>query len=312
MKAFITGISGFVGSYLCEKLLQEGYQVSGISRRVELKKNKISFHSCEINDKQTLKQILEKYKPDEIYHLAGPAFIPFSYNNPFLVYDILVNGTLTLYEAVRELGLDCKILYVGSADVYGNGEGNGFEEERVLHPNNPYAGGKACADLISEQYAKTYGLQIMRARPFNHTGPEQNDSFVCSNFAKQIASMEIEGKNEINVGNINVSRDFLDVRDVVNAYHLIMQKGTQGEVYNVCSGKATKISEILDWLFYYSNINDSKINVDPAKLRSIDAPIRFGNNQKLLTTGWIPKYDLKDTMRDMLYYWRGVNDEINK
>jgi GDP-4-dehydro-6-deoxy-D-mannose reductase len=308
MKAFITGISGFVGYYLCERLLNEGYQISGISRRSEFQLNGTSFHSCEINDKDKLKQILASYKPTEIYHLAGPAFIPFSYNNPLLVYDILVNGTLNLYEAVRELELDTKILYVSSADVYGNGNGIALDEEMLLHPTNPYAGGKACADLISEQYVNSYGLQIIRARPFNHTGPRQADSFVCSSFAHQIAVMERENKKEINVGNITVARDFLDVRDVVTAYHLLLQKGTIGEVYNVCSGGATKISEMLDWLFDYSNVSHSKVSVDPDKLRSIDAAVRFGNNKKLCRdTGWYPRHNLKETMKDMLYYWRGAN-----
>jgi GDP-4-dehydro-6-deoxy-D-mannose reductase len=308
MKAFITGISGFVGYYLAERLLKEGYQVEGISRRTESPHNRSAFHSCAINDRDKLKQILADYKPTEIYHLAGPAFIPFSYNNPLLVYDILVNGTLTLYEVVRELKLTTKILYVGSADIYGNGNGKAFNEGSPLHPNNPYAGGKACADLISEQYVNTYGLQIIRARPFNHTGPRQADSFVCSSFAHQIAVMEKEKKNEITVGNINVARDFLDVRDVVNAYYLLMQKGTTGEAYNVCSGSATKISDMLDWLFYYSSITNSKIIIDPEKLRSMDAAVRFGNNEKICKdTGWYPEHDLKETMREMLYYWRGAN-----
>lgn len=304
MKALITGASGFVGSYLIDKLLQKGYEVVGLSRSQPENKD-VNFISCDINDPAKVNKILKSAKPDEIYHLAGSAFIPDTYKDPLGAYHTIVNGTLTLYEAIRQLELGSKILYVGSAEVYGDGRGKPFNEEDLLQPANPYAGAKACADLISEQYAINYQMNIIRARPFNHTGPKQSADFVCSSFAKQIAEMEGHGRNVIRVGNIHVKRDFLDVRDVVNAYFELLQQGKNSEAYNVSANKAVSISELLSWLFSFSNIEDPIIEMDTNKIRDNDAAIRLGNNSKLLQDiTWNQEYQLKDTMREMLEYWR--------
>ncbi|CAM2938796.1 GDP-mannose 4,6-dehydratase [Paenibacillus sediminis] len=304
MKALITGVSGFVGNFLTEKLLRIGYEVAGISRSKPDNKD-LNFISCDITDSARLEKILKTIRPDEIYHLAGSAFIPYSYKEPMYAYSTIVSGTLSLYESLRKLDMDSKVLFVGSAEVYGEGQTSPFTEKDLLRPNNPYAGAKACADLISEQYAKTFQMKIIRARPFNHTGPKQSDNFVCSSFAKQIAEMEYDGHKTIYVGNINVKRDFLDVRDVVNAYYLLMKKGTSGEAYNVSSNKAVSISELLDWLFLFSNIESPNIEVDLNKVRANDALIRLGDNTKLCQdTGWLQEHDLKETMRVLLEYWR--------
>ncbi|UKS24987.1 GDP-mannose 4,6-dehydratase [Paenibacillus sp. HWE-109] len=304
MKALITGISGFVGTYLSEKLLEYNYEVIGLSRSCPTSKY-INCIPCDIQDSLKVEQVIKSCQPDEIYHLAGSGFIPLSYEKPIETYNTIVNGTLNLYEVVRKLDLDTKILYVSSAEVYGDGRGIAFNENDILRPNNPYAGAKACADLISEQYAKTYDMKILRARAFNHTGPRQTSEFVCSNFAKQISEMERVGRDTIRVGNIDVKRDFLDVRDVVNAYFLIMKLGISGEVYNVSSNNGVSIHELLNTLIAISNIKYPKIEIDDNKVREKEASVRIGDNTKLRChTGWLPKYDLKDTMKDLLDYWR--------
>ena len=304
MRVLITGVSGFVGTYLSNKLLEDGYEVIGISRSKPLNRE-IRYTSCDINDSATIEAVLKATKPDEIYHLAGTGFIPQSYHNPMNVYNTIFNGTLNLYESLRKLDLDAKVLYVSSADVYGEGTGKAFNETDEIRPSNPYAGAKACAELASQQYNESYQIRIIRARPFNHTGPKQSSNFVCSNFARQIAEMEIKGKSKIDVGNLKVKRDFLDVRDVVSAYYKLMKQGRVGHVYNVSSNISVSISEVLDYLFLYSEIKSPNIRVDMEKVRANDASVRFGDNFKLSSdTGWLPQYDLRDTMRELLDYWR--------
>lgn len=312
MKALITGVSGFVGTHLSKQLLSANYEVFGISRTAPKNKD-VDFIACDINNADKLELIIDSIRPDEIYHLAGSAFIPYSYEQPIEAYGTIVNGTLALYEALRKLDIASKVLYVGSAEVYGESEGSPFTEKDLLKPMNPYAGAKACADLISEQYAKTYHMNIIRARPFNHTGPQQVADFVCSSFARQIADMEELNENIIKVGNIEVKRDFLDVRDVVNAYYLLMKFGLPGEAYNVCSNAAVPISEILEILFSASMVKDPVIVVDPKKLRVYEANVRVGDNTKLSNhTGWKPQYHLQDTMKEILGFWREENKLLRR
>lgn len=307
LKALITGISGFVGTHLCEHLLTLGYEIVGISRSepVNVKDLNVNYITCDINDTNRLEGILRRENPHEIYHLAGTAFIPDAHNKPRNAYNTIVNGTLNLYEVVKDLKLCPKILYVGSGEVYGDGLGKAFTESDLLQPGNSYAGAKACADLISEQYTKSYGLNIIRARPFNHTGPGQSSHYVCSSFAKQITEMEMECRDTIRIGNINIKRDFLDVRDVINAYCKLMSKGIAGEAYNVSSNSTMSISEILDLLFQHSYIKQPKAEIDIDKVRNKEPIIRLGDNSKLIElTNWKPQYDLVDTMKEMLEFWR--------
>lgn len=311
MKALITGVSGFVGTYLSQKLLESGYEVVGLARTRRVSDNNINFISCDITDELRLQQILKSEKPDEIYHLAGAAFIPLTYKEPQQTYNTIANGTLCLYEAIRKVDLFSKVLYIGSGAVYGEGTGIPFTERDSLEPNNPYAGAKACADLISDQYVKSYKMNIVRVRPFNHTGPGQSSAFVCSNFAKQLALLEHEGNNVIHVGNIDVERDFLDVRDVVDAYYILMKQGISGEVYNVSSQQAVSISALLNLLSLYSEIKSLEIKVDKNKIRPNETLVKIGDSSKLrLETGWEPIRDLKQTMVELLEYWRRFNASL--
>jgi len=294
MKALITGISGFAGSHLAEFLINKGYEISG------------TFY-----DKSTFSNlngwIIEKVRPDEIYHLAAISFVPTSLMNPKLTFDTNLDGTLNLYQAIIELKIEPKILFVGSADEYGSIKNSDLpiKENCPLRPINPYSISKASADFLSYFYFKNYHFNIVRVRPFNHIGPRQSPEFVCSDFAKQIAKIE-KGLKEpiIKVGNLGAKRDFTDVRDMVRAYWLAVQKGEFGEAYNICSGNGVSIKELLG---RFLNMSKKKIKViqDPKRLRPSDVPLLVGDFKKFTKqTDWEPEIPLKKTLEDILNYWR--------
>ena len=313
MKALITGISGFAGSHLAEFLLNKGYKVYGIfyDKSTFLNLNgfidRIILYQCDIKSYDSLKKIIIKVKPDEIYHLAAISFIPTSLVNPKLTFDTNLYGTLNLYESAKESKVNPKILFVGSADEYGLIEESALpiKEDYSLRPVNPYAISKMSADFMSYFYFKDHGLNIIRIRPFNHIGPRQSPEFVCSSFAKQIVEIE-KGVKEpiIKAGNLEAKRDFTDVRDMARAYWLAVQKGKTGDVYNICSGKTVSIKEILDKLLNMSKKN-IKVKQDPKRLRSSDIPVLLGNSTKFRKqTSWEQKIPFEKTLRCILDYWR--------
>ena len=313
MKALITGISGFAGSYLAEFLLDKKYKIFGTFYDKSTFSNlngcmdKIEIFECDIRNYNNLKKIIEKVRPDEIYHLAAISFVPTSLMNPKLTFDTNLYGTLNLYQAVIEQKINPKILFVGSADEYGivNENDLPINENCPLQPVNPYSISKASADYLSHFYFKSYDLNIVRVRPFNHIGPRQSPEFVCSNFSKQIVEIE-KGMKEpvIMVGNLEAKRDFTDVRDIVRAYWLAIQKGKSGDVYNICSGKAVSIKEILDKLLSMSKKN-IKVKQDLNRMRSSDIPILLGNSTKFWKqTSWEQGIPFEKTLRYILGYWR--------
>jgi len=315
MKALITGISGFAGSYLAEFLINKGYEILGVFYDKSTFSNldgfidRITLYQCDIRNYDNLKKIIEKVQPDEIYHLAAISFVLNSLKDPKLTFDTNLYGALNLYQAIIELKFNPKILFVGSADEYGvvNENDLPIKEECPLRPMNPYSISKASADFLSYAYFKNYNLNIIRVRPFNHIGPRQSPEFVCSSFAKQISEIE-EGFKEhiIKVGNLEAKRDFTDVRDMVRAYWLAMQKGETGEVYNICSGRTVRIKELLSNLL---GLSSRKIEImkDPKRMRPSDNPILQGDFSKFRgRTGWEPEISLDETLRDTLEYWRKI------
>ncbi|HER24654.1 MAG TPA: SDR family oxidoreductase [Candidatus Atribacteria bacterium] len=315
MKALITGISGFVGSYLVEFLLNKGYEVFGTFYDKSTFSNldgfidRIILYQCDIRNYDSLKKIMEKNQPDEIYHLAAISFVPNSMKDPKLTFDTNLYGTLNLYQAIIELKSNPKMLFVGSADEYGivNENDLPINENCPLRPMNPYSISKASADFLSYTYFKNYNLNIIRARPFNHIGPRQSPEFVCSSFAKQIVEIE-KGLEEpiMKVGNLEAKRDFTDVRDMVIAYWLAMQKGKTGEVYNICSGRTVQIKELLNNLL---KLSSKKINIirDSKRMRPSDNPVLQGDCSKFRkSTGWKPEILFDKTLKDILEYWRKI------
>ncbi len=292
---------------MMRRLLANGEEVLGISRSIGyLNETVVEKYKCDVLEKDKLKKILIDFSPDRIVHMASPAFIPDSYNSPSQTYNLIFQGTLNLLEAIRELGLQCRLLYISSADVYGYGGGKGIlSEDLPYDPINPYSSAKACSELLCGQYNRTYGMDTIIARPFNHTGSEQSRDFVCSNFAYQIASMKSMDKEmKIYTGNIDVKRDFLDVRDVVDAYVDLLKYAESGQVYNVCSSQAISIREIIKVLFEVGQVDRYEIVVDPAKVRTNDIALRIGDNSKIASLcGWKPQYDIRETMMSLLNYW---------
>jgi len=312
MKVLISGISGFAGSHLAEYILSLGHEVHGTTRwRSNLEnlqeiKDVITLHECDINDAFAFQEVIKKVKPDRIFHLAAQSFVKSSWTEPYQTLHTNVIGELNLFEAVRNIpNYKPKIQIAGSSEEYGHTE-TSLNEESPLKPLSPYGVSKVAQDLLAYQYFKSYGMHIVRTRGFNHTGPRRGDVFVCSTFAKQIAEIEKDKKKLpiIKVGNLDAERDFTDVRDMVRGYWLALEKGEAGEVYNICSGKAIPIKNILRKLISMSK-RDIQIRNDPERMRPSDLKVLIGDNTKFCEkTGWKPQIPIDKTLEDLLNYWR--------
>jgi len=316
-RVFITGISGFAGSHLSEYLVKsDEYQVSGTYLTDESLvnisniKDKLNLIKIDLNDAKKVKDAVRKIKPDLIFHLAAfPSPID-SFINPVKTLTNNINIQVNVLEAIKNANLgNTKILVVSSADIYGmvSKEDLPISEETPFKPVNPYAVSKITQDFLGLQYFLSYNINIIRVRPFNHIGPRQSSNFVVSSFAKKIAEIE-KGDMElvIKVGNLNAKRDFTDVRDMVYAYTLAIEKGTSGAVYNIGSGVSYKIQEILDKLLSFSKVK-IKVELDQTLFRPGDEPELVCNNSKFVKlTGWKQKIPLDETLKDTLDYWRKI------
>ena len=313
MRAFITGISGFVGPYLTDLLISHDFKISGTyllpGELDNLKPyiNKIDLYQCDITNQDELKVIFQKDSFNFVFHLAAQSSVQQSFTSPQKTFRINVLGTINLLETIGEFSQPKMILYTSSADVYGVVDQNRLplRETTPVNPSSPYAISKVAAEMLCLQYAKHYHVPIIVTRAFNHTGPKQTPQFVIPNFAKQIAEIEA-GKCErkLRVGDLTPERDFLDVRDVVNAYLLLAEQGVPGEIYNIASGSAYSIQSILDKMLGLSDL-EIAVEVDESKSRPTDDPILTGDYTKLhKTTGWKPKIDIAETLKYVLDYWR--------
>lgn len=323
MNIVVTGITGFAGSHLAELLTHRGHHVRGLGgpkdplthlegliEAGELSRTDIV--RADLEDRSVLESLLNP-APDCVYHLAAQASVPRSWDNPRETFRINVMGTLSLLDCLRELRPHPKMLYVGSADVYGNsanavlpGENGGLiAEDCPLNPMNPYALSKATADNLCRQYFLRDGLPIVRVRAFNHIGPRQGSGFAAADFAKQIAVGEVDSNlRQLHVGNLEAVRDFTDVRDMVRAYELALTHGESGAVYNVCTGIGHTIQELLDGLLSLATC-DFEIVPDPALLRPVEIPRFVGSNKLFVDTiGWMPRIPWEQTLSDILDYHR--------
>lgn len=313
MKALVTGISGFVGSHMAEFLLGRNVEVIGTIRNrsrmnhIEHLGQKIRLVECELRDPFSVETLVEKEKPDLIFHLAAQSFVPTSWNSPIDTIHNNVAGQVNLFEAVRRTGLNTRIQIACSSEEYGQVEPGEtpIRETNPLRPLSPYAISKVAQDYLGYQYHKSYGLHVIRTITFNHTGPRRGENFVTSNFAKQIVDIE-KGKKPpvIYVGNLEAKRDFTDVRDVVRGYWLALEKGKPGEAYNIASGTCYTIAEMLDILLSFSNVKID-VQTDASRLRPSDVEILLGDYGKFHeATGWKPEIPFERTMEDLLHYWR--------
>jgi len=315
MRVLITGITGFAGSHLADYILAEhpGVEVYGLVRwrsrteNIEGLRGRIVLKEADLKDIVSLRTALDQIRPDRVFHLAAQSFVPASWKLPAETFAINALGEINLFEAALSLKLAPRIQIAGSSEEYGRVYPNEvpMKETNPLRPLSPYAVSKVAQDLLAYQYFESYGLPAIRTRGFNHTGPRRGDVFVTSNFAKQIAEVE-RGRREsvIRVGNLDAKRDFSDVRDVVRAYWLAAEKGEPGDVYNIGSGRAYAMREVLDTLLSKSKVK-VRVEVDPERLRPSDVPILLSDSTKFRTlTGWAPRIPFEKTLGDLLDYWR--------
>ena len=314
MKVLVTGITGFAGSHLVDYLLTlPGVEVMGILRwrsrteNIEHFRDKVRLVECDLRDSSSVRDVMDQLRPERIFHLAAQSFVPTSWTAPTESLITNIIGQLNIFEAVKKLRIAPRIQLACSSEQYGMVYESELpiRETNPMRPLSPYAVSKVGQDMLGYQYWMSYKLPIIRTRGFNHEGPRRGPVFVCSDFAKQIADIEKGLKTPvIRVGNLDARRDFSDVRDVVRAYWLSLEKGEPGEAYNICSGKDWTIRAMLDMLLGMTKVK-VKIEQDEARMRPSDVPVLLGDASKLKkATGWEPTIPFEQTLRDLLDYWR--------
>ena len=313
MRVLITGLTGFVGSHLAEYALAQGAEVYGSAKwrsktdNIDHLQNQINLIDCDLRDLSSVNVLIKESQPDVIFHLAAQSFVPTSWHAPGETLSNNVICQVNLFEAIRANGIDPSVMIAGSSEEYGSVQPDELpiKETSPLRPLSPYAVSKITQDFLAYQYFQSYGLKVVRTRAFNHTGPRRGDVFVESSFAKQIAEIEVGGKDPVvYVGNLEARRDFSDVRDIVKGYWLATSKGDPGEVYNLCSGKMLTIQEVLDMLLAMASVS-IKVEVDPKRLRPSDVMYLCGDSSKFRDrTGWSTEIPFEQTLSDLLNYWR--------
>jgi GDP-4-dehydro-6-deoxy-D-mannose reductase len=318
VRIIITGFSGFVSGYFTEYL--EKNKIRSDVLGIDINSPLTDYHDysyCHVEFKQIdllnteiLENTIYEFKPEYLLHLASYSSVEFSWKNPSLSFRNNINIFLNLMEIIRRISPRCRILSVGSSEEYGCVDKTKLplREEYPLQPLSPYAVARVSQEHLSKVYSDGYGLDIIMTRSFNHIGAGQKDIFVISSFAKQLVEIKKGVKNEkkLITGDISIIRDFLDVRDVVDAYYKLFMSGQKGEVYNVCSGKGIHLREIID---IFCSILDITIELvtDKNLIRPNENKIIFGTNEKLKSAaGWVNKIELNDSLKDIIEYWYGI------
>ena len=307
MKTLIIGASGFVGHYLIKQLAIKGWPAVATCLPSEDLEADIPVYKLDILCPQEIEDVLLSEKPEAIIHLAAQSSVSVSWKEPALTVDVNIKGAVNLLETVRKTDDSVRILLIGSGEQYGfvPEDHMPINEDEPQNPGNIYAMTKCAQDILGALYARSYGMDIVRARAFNHIGPGQSPLFVISDFCKQVALLEkSKGPCTMKVGNLAAERDFTDVRDVVRAYILLCEKGQKGESYNIGSGSAVSIGKLLEKILSYANKN-ILIEIDQEKFRPLDLPIIEADISKLTKdTGWRPEHNLDNTILETLNYWR--------
>lgn len=311
VKYLITGANGFCGRHLVDVLSGDNNQVYGISRSIPdallLNHPEVTYEQCNLIDHTSVFNLLKKIKPDCIFHLAAESSVASSWKSPVNILNNNVLSQINIFETVRELELSTRIVVACSSEEYGLIKESDLpvSEKCCFNPLSTYAVSKVSQDMLAYQYYKSYNMDIVRVRSFNLTGPGRPPTYALSSFAHQIAEIEKKkSKNIISVGNLDVKRDYTDVRDAVKGYYKIALNAKSGEVYNLCSGKAYNLRDLLNILISFSN-TEVNVKVDSSKYRPSDLPVMLGDNTKIKNEiGWKPEIDIYTTLNDLLNYWR--------
>lgn len=322
-RALITGITGMVGSHLAEFILNRtDWEIDGMCRwrsplnnltglipRINAK-DRVRILYGDLRDTMSIDYVVSESKPDYVFHLAAQSFPKTSFTAPLDTLDTNVQGTARVLEAVKTHAKDAVVHVCASSEVFGRvpPEKLPIDEECTFHPASPYAISKVGTDLVGRYYAEAFGMCVMTTRMFTHTGPRRGDVFAESSFAKQIAMIEADMLPPVvKVGNLKSLRTIADVRDAVEAYYLLVTHNPiAGEYYNIGGTYSCEIGDLLDTLIGMSTRKDDiKIETDPDRLRPIDADLQVPDTRKFQAhTGWTPKYTFRQTMQDLLDYWR--------
>ncbi len=299
MRALVTGASGFVGRYLVDALRRDGAEAIACGGP----RDGAEYLRLDVRDAASIDAALAAARPDVVFHLAAQTFVPEATQSPIESYDINAMGTARLAQALRRYAAanPPRIVFASTAEVYGRRPPGDYplRETLDLRPVNPYGAGKAAAEAMLQAAARSFGVDVVIARSFNHIGPGQNDRFVVASFATQLARMAAGGRPQLFVGDVTVARDFLDVRDVAEAYVALSRDGESGEIYNVCSGRAITIHDVLRELIATARV-PVEVREDPPRLRPAETPLSVGDPSKLRErTGWRPKISLPQSLRDV-------------
>lgn len=314
----ITGVSGFVGSHLAEYLVKKhSMRVIGLARRRGRVDNleDAGLFSCDsfqlemgdVTDPYSVEGIIIKHKPSIIFHLAAQSFVPLSWKQPLETFRTNVEGTINVLEAVRKHVPDATVQIAGSSEEYGlvYPSEAPVPETNPLRPMSPYGVSKVAADYLGYQYHLSYGLNVVRTRAFNHTGPRRGEEFVVSSFCQQALKVKAEVQKEISVGNLSALRDFTDVRDMVRAYYLAATSELDSGPWNIATGKARTIRSVLELIIAKTGLFSDCIVEDESRMRPSDVPILRGDSTKFrVATGWAPKIPFEETVEDTLEWWR--------
>ena len=313
MRVLITGITGFVGSYMADYCIGKGCEVYGLIRHRSSLKNiehivdKITLLEGNLLDLPSMYRVMNEVKPDRIFHLAAQSYVLYSWQAPQQTLNTNVLGTTNLLESVKNIAPAADVLIIGTSEEYGlvKSEELPIKETNELRPLSPYGISKVAADFLGWTYFRSYGLKIVRTRAFNHTGPRRGKEFVLPAFVRQVLRLRKGLTNSIKVGNLEAIRDFTDVRDIVKAYWLALEAGDKGEVYNVCTGSGRKIEDVLGNIAATVFGPDAKVKIerDELRMRPADVPVLVGDCTKFYRhTGWMPVITFNQTIRDLIEY----------
>ncbi len=312
MQALITGISGFVGSHLADYLLQHtDWQLAGTlfgdTSAVAHLRDRVALYPADLTQPEAARAVVEKTQPDVIFHLAAQSLPTLSRHDPWGTLETNLRGQLNILEAAAQLRQPCRILIVGSSEEYGLVQPQDLpvSETTPLRPVTPYAVSKIAQEMLGLQYHLSQGLPVFLMRPFNHIGPRQRLGFVAADFACQVAQVEAGLRPPVvEVGNLDVARDFTDVRDIVRAYYLAVMKGEPGQAYNVGSEQAHTVRELLQRLIDFTGLR-IEVREDEARKRKVDVPMIVSDCRKFRSrTGWQATIPFVQTLRDILDDWR--------